>query len=79
MQEIKPCPFCGGEVAIAEAETDRFRHIFFVTRGLDDMTRCKCRVYMESEPFDPERAGQVDWAKKNLVVDWNRRVNDEGD
>ena len=72
MKELKPCPFCGGEVAIALKGTDYVQ--WFVTRGFGK-NKCTCRVFMESKLFlsddsDEDKAK----VKDKLVKAWNRRV-----
>lgn len=74
MAELKPCPFCGGEVAIAQAGENS--HIWwFITRG-HGVDRCTCRVFMESEAFwindDMELKQQF---KQELIERWNRRAD----
>lgn len=34
-ENLKPCPFCGGKVAIAETGNEEYGY-YIVTRGLDD-------------------------------------------
>lgn len=72
MEELKPCPFCGGEVRIALIEDDDCK--WFVTRGLGDGA-CRCRVFMESRRFDRRYSDDdIDQIKRDLIDDWNRRA-----
>ena len=52
--DLKPCPFCGGEVDIALTgyKTEQW---LFVTRGHSTKEKnCKCRLFMESEKYSIE-------------------------
>lgn len=48
--KLKPCPFCGGEVTIAEGGYRQTRWMY-VTRGNKE-NRCNCYVIMESKTYD---------------------------
>lgn len=50
MDNLKPCPFCGGEVTIAEGGYRQTRWMY-VTRGNKE-NRCNCYVIMESKTYD---------------------------
>lgn len=72
--ELKPCPFCGGEVSIALTGQGIINWLFVTHKN------CNCRVFMESDRFyidhdnvDSER----EKAMHNLVEAWNRRSSDE--
>lgn len=70
---LKPCPFCGGKVTIAEMGNDEYGH-YIVTRGLDD-DKCTCRVFMESGQFEKSDTEEYkEMVKANLIEKWNRRV-----
>lgn len=49
MDNLKPCPFCGGEVTIAESSYRQTRWMY-VTRGNKE-NRCNCHVFMESKTY----------------------------
>lgn len=70
--ELKPCPFCGGEVTIALGGDDTYQW-YFITRGNEE-NRCNCRLFMESERFykddDEETKTKT---KSDLIKRWNRR------
>ncbi len=70
-EQLKPCPFCGGEVAIA-LKGDRTTR-WFVTRGFGK-NKCTCRVFMESElmPRDASKWTK-DTVKRELAEKWNTR------
>lgn len=76
---LKPCPFCGGEVSMALTGTGTVNWPF-ITRGLSKTKKnCKCRLFMEGERYfigcmDSEAAAKN--AKKDLAEAWNRRVAD---
>lgn len=76
--ELKPCPFCGGEVSIASTGY-RTENCFFITRGISKTKKnCKCRLFMESEPYQKgDDKELVDNVKIELVKAWNRRVTDD--
>ena len=78
--ELKPCPFCGGEVSIALTGQGIINWLF-VTRGHSKINKnCNCRVFIESDRFyinhdnvDSER----EKAMHNLVEAWNRRTDND--
>lgn len=71
--ELKPCPFCGGEVAIAETG-DRLTSWMFITRG-NGKNGCKCHVFMESKPYSFDySAADKEKIKKDLIEAWNKRI-----
>lgn len=47
--KLKPCPFCGGEVTVAEGSYRQTRWMY-VTRGNKE-NRCNCHVFMESKTY----------------------------
>ena len=70
--ELKPCPFCGGEVAIALKGNDYVQ--WFVTRGFGE-NKCTCRIFMESDLFTKgDSDSDKNKVKNNLIEAWNRRV-----
>lgn len=78
---LKPCPFCGGEVELLEY-TDRVYGFW------DYKIKCKkCRAYMDSPStayITPIENGIRQTrndetkakAKRELIVIWNRRADD---
>lgn len=76
MADLKPCPFCGGKVRIAETR-DGCQLWWFVTRGMEK-NKCTCRVFMESECFFPETpTKEKQKMKQDLIEAWNRRAENE--
>lgn len=74
MAELKLCPFCGGEVAVAKAGDDSLLW-WFITRGRGE-NKCTCRVFMESESFYADDMMKLkQQLKQNLIDRWNRRVD----
>ena len=73
MDQLKPCPFCGGEVAIALTGCSGIAH-WIITRGRKE-NACRCRVFMESKRFIVELNGSFDGSKEReeLIERWNRR------
>ena len=72
MTELKPCPFCGGNVRMAETGEDIIMY-HIITRGEGDGA-CTCRVFMESETFlkcDEEGRART---QQLLITAWNRRT-----
>ena len=79
MNELKPCPFCGGEVELFDY-TDRMYGFW------DYKIACKkCRAYMDSPSTAIVRVcasglkqtrneETMAKAKRELVVFWNRRA-----
>ena len=73
MNDLKPCPFCGGKVTIAETGTD-VKKWMFISRAHGE-NKCTCRVFMESGEYwfdcsekDKERI------KADLIEAWNKRI-----
>ena len=69
MTELKPCPFCGGEVTVARY--DNWWSV--IAKGTDPKISCRCRVFMESELFHND--AEKERAKENLIETWNTRPN----
>lgn len=73
MDNLKPCPFCGGEVAIAEVG-DYLRSWMSITRG-NGKNGCECRVFMESKLYNSDYSeADKEKIKKDLIEAWNKRV-----
>lgn len=72
-EDLKSCPFCGGEVSIALGGDDTYQW-YFITRGNRE-NRCTCRLFMESERFykDDDEETKMK-AKSDLINRWNRRI-----
>lgn len=76
MEELKRCPFCGGEVAIAEVG-DYLRRWMSITRG-NGKNGCKCRVFMESKTYSFDySAADKEKIKKDLIEAWNKRYKED--
>ena len=74
--KLKPCPFCGGEVEIAQMGSS-WRMQWFITRGWGK-NQCSCRVFMESEDFHRNDTTELKQKiKEKLINDWNRRADNE--
>ena len=82
MAELKPCPFCGGEVSMALTGSGSINWLF-ITRGNSKTKKnCSCRLFMESDQYvigcmDSKEAAEN--AKKNLTKAWNRRADNATD
>lgn len=72
-EQLRVCPFCGGEVSIALGGDDT-EQWYFITRGNGE-NKCHCRLFMESEKFykDDDKEKKMK-AKSDLIKRWNRRV-----
>jgi hypothetical protein len=78
MNELKPCPFCGGEVEVKDFTSNKY--------GFQDYEiRCKCGMrfrygstcehYWVGKTYhtpQTERAKKI--AYDNMVADYNRRI-----
>ena len=78
MVELKPCPFCGGEVSMGLTGCGTINWLF-ITRGNSQTKKnCSCRLFMESERYfigclDSKEAAEN--ARKELAEAWNRRAD----
>ena len=70
MTELKPCPFCGGKVTIADYDYCWS----IIASGNEPNVSCGCRLFMESEIFHDEFGKQMQ--KEKLIKKWNRRVSE---
>ena len=76
MEELKRCPFCGGEVAIAETSDCLARWMFIA--GRNDRNGCKCRGFMESKPYSfGYSVTKKEKIKKDLIEAWNKRYKED--
>lgn len=71
MTELKPCPFCGGAVTIA----DYGDYLSIITKGTDPKVSCRCRLFMESEKFAEGDREARRRAEDSLSEKWNRRFD----
>lgn len=74
MDKLLPCPFCGGEVAIALIDNTETQQEWFITRGVGG-NRCKCRLFMESHYFQDFDEEEKKKRKEELVSAWNKRID----
>ena len=73
MDNLKPCPFCGGEVTIAETGADTKKRMY-ISRAHGE-NKCSCRILMESGEYwfgCPEK--DKERIRANLIEAWNKRV-----
>ena len=79
MSDLKPCPFCGGEVSMALTGHGTTNWVF-ITRGNSKTKKnCKCRLFMESDRYfidcmDSKEAATR--ARNELTEAWNRRAHE---
>ena len=64
MTELKPCPFCGGEVRIND-----MGNYWVILRT--SRSSCVCRIFMESDQFHDKDGKQRQ--KEKLIEKWNNR------
>ena len=76
MEGLKRCPFCGGEVAIAEGGYRQTRWMF-ISRAHGE-NKCNCRVFMESGEywFDCSEKDK-EKIKADLIKAWNKRYKED--
>ena len=67
MTELKPCPFCGGEVTIKE-----YHNPFAF---LDGAMRGEIGWYIDCD--DCEVVMLNEYCEEDLIEHWNRRVNND--
>lgn len=76
MEELKKCPFCGGEVAIDEA-SGYLTSWMLITRG-NGKNGCKCRVFMESKLYNSDCSkADKEKIRKDLIEAWNKRYKED--
>ena len=66
--ELKPCPFCGGEVAMYDKFDDDIHRYFKISCG-------NCHLSMSSYTYRIYSEEDKESAKLHLITDWNRRVD----
>lgn len=64
MEELKPCPFCGGEAVVHVNDG-----VKVICRKCGASSKCLVDVYSQGRP----NGGAI----KSVVKAWNRRANDE--
>ena len=63
MDELKPCPFCGGEVEIIDTGLNFWK---YAIRHKNICVKC----ILDTRGFSTEKT------KQEVIEAWNRRVND---
>lgn len=72
--ELKPCPFCGGEVSISLHGIKSSGYWWSINRGMNKETKCECRLFLESEKFSWDNKERKDEEYNKLIKHWNTRV-----
>lgn len=70
MAELKECPFCGGE-AVLQARGTRNGEGYTI---FAKCTVCGCSGKAFFTYDDPDDTNWDDWACRNAVMVWNRRI-----
>lgn len=75
-EELKPCPFCGGEAKIKAASKEYIGFTIW----------CECKnCYAQAGGYCPDMKKEdtaienIDSCRNKAVEAWNRRANDETD
>ena len=70
---FEKCPFCGGSVSLYEMGDDGWRW-YYIASGRNKKTRCRCRVFMESEKYAEGASKKETLASRTALIEkWNRR------
>ena len=76
MENIKPCPFCGGKGEVKAAKKDYIGFTIW----------CECeKCYAKTSGYCPELKDEsvalenIDICRDKAIKAWNRRANDEAD
>lgn len=74
MDQLKPCPFCGGKVYMALMGEGPEEHTmnWWQIHGGHLEGDCSCRLFMQSGIFWPEYGGAKE--EEELIQKWNRRA-----
>lgn len=71
--ELKPCPFCGGEVCLEIGYDDETPMEFWTIKSTKISGGCTCEdIFVESYYFD-EDGNEKEDAKQKLIKVWNTR------
>lgn len=73
MNELKPCPFCGGKPRIRDTGKDKLS--YWVVDKMR-IVMVECRKCWAMGGIFPTKNG-VKKAKEDAIKAWNRRANDE--
>nr|DAF22419.1 MAG TPA: restriction alleviation protein [Caudoviricetes sp.] len=76
MEELKPCPFCGGKPVL------KFEKRSSCGRGRVirvECTKCYVGIYGYSPDLNCEETAldNIENCKRNAIRDWNRRASDD--
>lgn len=83
MDELKPCPFCGGEAHIFNMETLGYSFVRCGKCGIgtpsfpwfDDDVSLIYRWIKDDRFYEPEPKADKDSAQEKAIAAWNRRVD----
>lgn len=76
-EELKPCPFCGGEAEIKQVNLGLNDENAFIDSWLVECSQCKARTQWYGGEFTRDTDGSVRFLKNGrneAVNDWNRRT-----
>lgn len=73
MDDLKPCPFCGGEAELIDSRLSVItKPVFYV-----ECTSCNCIVGRRIMITSARKGKEYFGAKEDAIEAWNRRVSDE--
>lgn len=72
MNELKPCPFCGGAPKLHRQEMDGMEHIWIQCQDCG----ASSRIFTAKVGTVPPRAKATDYYFTKVLAAWNRRVTD---
>ena len=77
MEELKPCPFCGGEAEICSAFENKFLGKYWYVRCKTCYSRGS-DIYESGKELEPNQEYEaIKGAWDKAIKAWNRRAKDE--
>ena len=74
MEELKPCPFCGGEPVLKFAKREFGGRVIRV-----ECTKCYAKTYGRSPDLNCEETAlyNIEECKRDAIRKWNKRASDD--